>query len=114
MRMPEAYVVARRGGEVVGVAALATHDRAGLLRSVAIAPGERGRGTGIALVGDRLATAWVNGLASVYLLTTTVSAAVSPLRLCRCGPSERTTGADCVPRVCGALSVVGDLHAARA
>lgn len=72
-RFPEAYVVARRGGEVVGVAALETHDRAGLLRSVAIAPGERGRGTGIALVGDRLATAWANGLASVYLLTTTAA-----------------------------------------
>lgn len=72
-RFPEAYVVARRGGSVVGVAALETHDRAGLLRSVAVAPGERGRGTGIALVGDRLATARANGLASVYLLTTTAA-----------------------------------------
>ena len=72
-RFPEAYVVARRGGDVVGVAALETHDQAGLLRSVAVAPGERGRGTGIALVGDRLATAWANGLASVYLLTTTAA-----------------------------------------
>jgi arsenate reductase len=70
---PEAYVVGRRGGEVVGVAALETHDGAGLLRSVAVAPGERGRGTGIALVGDRLATARANGLASVYLLTTTAA-----------------------------------------
>jgi arsenate reductase len=72
-RFPEAYVVARRDGDIVGVAALETHDRTGLLRSVAVAPGERGRGTGIALVGDRLATAWANGLASVYLLTTTAA-----------------------------------------
>jgi arsenate reductase len=72
-RFPEAYVVARRGGDIVGVAALETHDHAGLLRSVAVAPGERGRGTGLALVGDRLATAWANGLASVYLLTTTAA-----------------------------------------
>ena len=72
-RFPEAYVVARRGGEVVGVAALEVHDRAGLLRSVAVAPGERGRGMGIALVGDRLAMARANGLASVYLLTTTAA-----------------------------------------
>jgi arsenate reductase len=72
-RFPEAYVVARRGGDVVGVAALETHDHAALLRSVAVAPGERGRGTGIALVGDRLATARANGLASVYLLTTTAA-----------------------------------------
>jgi protein-tyrosine-phosphatase/N-acetylglutamate synthase-like GNAT family acetyltransferase len=72
-RFPDAYVVARRGGEVVGVAALETHDRSGLLRSVAVAPGERGRGTGIALVADRLAMAWANGLSSVYLLTTTAA-----------------------------------------
>jgi amino-acid N-acetyltransferase len=43
------------------------------LRSVAVAPGERGRGTGIALVADRLAMARANGLASVYLLTTTAA-----------------------------------------
>jgi arsenate reductase len=70
---PDAYVVARRGGGIVGVAALEAHGRAGLLRSVAVAASERGRGTGIALVGDRLATAVANGLASVYLLTTTAA-----------------------------------------
>jgi arsenate reductase len=72
-RFPEAYVVARRAGQVVGVAALEVHDQAGLLRSVAVASAERGRGTGIALVGDRLATACANGLTSVYLLTTTAA-----------------------------------------
>jgi protein-tyrosine-phosphatase/N-acetylglutamate synthase-like GNAT family acetyltransferase len=72
-RYPEAYVVARRGREVVGVAALETHARSGLLRSVVVAPGERGRGTGIALVADRLAMAWAGELASVYLLTTTAA-----------------------------------------
>jgi protein-tyrosine-phosphatase/N-acetylglutamate synthase-like GNAT family acetyltransferase len=72
-RFPEAYVVARRGGEVVGVAALEPHDGTGLLRSVAVASGERGRGTGLALVADRLALARANGLASVYLLTTTAA-----------------------------------------
>ena len=72
-RFPEAYVVARRGGEVVGVAALEIHDRAGLLRSVAVAPGERGAGIGIALIADRLAMASANGITSVYLLTTTAA-----------------------------------------
>jgi len=72
-QFPDAYVVARRGAEVVGVAALEIHDRSGLLRSVAVSPGERGRGTGIALVADRLATAWDGGLAQVYLLTTTAA-----------------------------------------
>jgi len=59
--------------EVVRDAALEAHDRSGLLRTVAVAPGERGRGTGIALVADRLAMARANGLASVYLLTTTAA-----------------------------------------
>ena len=72
-RFPDAYVVARRAGQVVGVAALEVHDQAGLLRSVAVASAERGRGTGIALVGDRLATACASGLTSVYLLTTTAA-----------------------------------------
>ena len=72
-RYPEAYVVARRAGEVVGVAALEAHEQSGLLRSVAVVPGERGRGTGIALVADRLAMAWAHGLASVHLLTTTAA-----------------------------------------
>lgn len=72
-RFPEAYVVARRGDAIVGVAALEPHEQSGLLRSVAVAPDERGRGTGIALVADRLATAWANGLTSVYLLTTTAA-----------------------------------------
>jgi amino-acid N-acetyltransferase len=72
-QFPDAYVVARRGAEVVGVAALEIHDRSGLLRSVAVSPGERGRGTGIALVADRLATAYERGLAHMYLLTTTAA-----------------------------------------
>jgi arsenate reductase len=70
---PDAYAVARRGGEIVGVAALELHERTGLLRSVAVAPSERGRGTGIALVADRLATARTQGVASAYLLTTTAA-----------------------------------------
>jgi protein-tyrosine-phosphatase/N-acetylglutamate synthase-like GNAT family acetyltransferase len=68
---PDAYVVARRDGAVVGVAALEAHDASGLLRTVAVSSAERGRGTGLALTADRLAMAWANGLESVYLLTTT-------------------------------------------
>lgn len=72
-QFPEAYVVARRGGRVVGVAALETFAQVGLLRSVAVEPGERGRGTGIALVANRLVRAADQALASVYLLTTTAA-----------------------------------------
>jgi len=72
-RFPDAYTVARRDGRVVGVAALETHDRCGLLRSVAVAATERGRGTGTALIADRLAAAAGHGLEGVYLLTTTAA-----------------------------------------
>jgi protein-tyrosine-phosphatase/N-acetylglutamate synthase-like GNAT family acetyltransferase len=68
---PSAYVVARRGGAVVGVAALEIHDHVALLRTVAMQPGERGKGTGLALVADRLATAWKSHIDRVFLLTTT-------------------------------------------
>jgi protein-tyrosine-phosphatase/N-acetylglutamate synthase-like GNAT family acetyltransferase len=70
---PDAYVVARRDGAVVGVAALEAHDASALLRTVAVAAAERGRGTGLALIADRLAMASANGLESVYLLTTTAA-----------------------------------------
>jgi amino-acid N-acetyltransferase len=72
-RFPEAYAVARRDAELVGVAALEAYGRTGLLRSVAVAASERKRGTGIALVADRLAAAATQGLESVYLLTTTAA-----------------------------------------
>jgi amino-acid N-acetyltransferase len=72
-RFPEAYAVARRGDELVGVAALEAYGRTGLLRSVAVASSERQRGTGIALVADRLAAAAEQDLESVYLLTTTAA-----------------------------------------
>jgi amino-acid N-acetyltransferase len=72
-RFPEAYAVALRGDELVGVAALEAYGRTGLLRSVAVASSERKRGTGIALVADRLAAAAAKDLESVYLLTTTAA-----------------------------------------
>jgi arsenate reductase len=72
-QFPDAYVVARRADELVGVAALEVQGRVGLLRSVAVAPGERGRGTGLLLVAERLVAASLAGLTSVYLLTTTAA-----------------------------------------
>ncbi|MEO8841850.1 MAG: GNAT family N-acetyltransferase [Kofleriaceae bacterium] len=71
---PAAYVVARRGAALVGVAALEPHDGdVGLLRSVAVAASERMQGTGIALVADRLLAARTANLSRVYLLTTTAA-----------------------------------------
>ena len=68
---PSSYVVARRGGNVVGVAALEIHGDVALLRTVAMETSERGRGTGLALVADRLAAAWKGNIDRVFLLTTT-------------------------------------------
>jgi arsenate reductase len=72
-QFPAAYVVARRDRAIIGVAALETHDRVALLRSLAVAASERGRGTGLALVGRCLASARANGIGEVYLLTTTAA-----------------------------------------
>lgn len=72
-QFPAAYVVARRGGAVVGVAAIERHGAAGLLRTVAVAKTERGRGLGLALIGERLAHARATAVERVYLLTTTAA-----------------------------------------
>jgi arsenate reductase len=72
-QFPAAYALARRGGEVAGVAGLETYGSVGLLRSVAVVPTLRRSGVGRALVADRLAAARARGLTAVYLLTTTAA-----------------------------------------
>jgi amino-acid N-acetyltransferase len=68
-QFPEAYVVAREAGQVLGVAGLQHHGGFGLLRSVAVDPEHHGRGTGRMLVSERLAAAFADGVNEVYLLT---------------------------------------------
>lgn len=70
---PAAYVVVRRGDDVVGVAGLEVLGRSGLLRSVAVDEAARGHGIAHALVADRLAAARRAQLHGVYLLTTTAA-----------------------------------------
>jgi amino-acid N-acetyltransferase len=65
------FVVAERDGAIVGCAAVERYGEAGLLRSVAVTPAERGNGTGSALVSRCLEEAKRAGLRSVVLLTTT-------------------------------------------
>lgn len=72
-QFPSAYAVARREGRIVGVAGLEVHGDAGVLRSVAVAPGERGTGLGLALTAERLVAGRRAGLAAAYLLTTTAA-----------------------------------------
>jgi protein-tyrosine-phosphatase/N-acetylglutamate synthase-like GNAT family acetyltransferase len=72
-QFPDGYTVALRGDTVVGAAGLEIHGDAGVLRSVVVAPGERGTGLGVTLTADRLVAARQRGLAAVYLLTTTAA-----------------------------------------
>jgi arsenate reductase len=72
-QFPAGYVVARRDGAVVGAAGLEVHGADGVLRSVVVAPSERGGGLGVALTADRIVAARARGLDAVYLLTTTAA-----------------------------------------
>jgi amino-acid N-acetyltransferase len=58
-------------GRVIGAAGLERHGSFGLLRSVVVDPAARSRRAGAALVEAVLASAAEEGVASVYLLTTT-------------------------------------------
>jgi len=64
-------VVASDGGRVVGCAAIEPHDGAALLRSVAVAPDQRGSGVGTSLVHAIEDLARERGARSVILLTET-------------------------------------------
>ena len=63
--------VARRGGRIVGTAALELYEDGALLRSVAVDEGERGGGLGRLLTERAIGEAEARELAAVYLLTTT-------------------------------------------
>ena len=67
----DGFVVAESGGELAGVAGLERCADDALLRSVAVAEKWRGRGVGNALVTQLIANAEREGLARLYLLTTT-------------------------------------------
>jgi arsenate reductase len=81
-QFPQAYVVIRRDGALLGVAGLETHGEVGLLRSVAIHPSHRKLGLGRVLVEDRLRAAQNKKLGAVYLLTTTAPEYFRKLGFC--------------------------------
>jgi len=64
-------LVARKDGAIVACAALKTDGSDALLRSVAVAETERGRGLGIEVVGRIESQARQQGVTALYLLTTT-------------------------------------------
>lgn len=64
-------LVARSASGLVGAAALELYGRDALLRSVVVAAGWRGQGEGERLVRRAIEAAREQGVASLYLLTTT-------------------------------------------
>lgn len=64
-------VVARESDAIVGAAAVERYGEAGLLRSVVVAPGQRGTGLGRELVEAAEQLARSEGIATLYVLTET-------------------------------------------
>ena len=67
------FIVAERDERIVGCACVEPYGDAGLLRSVAVAASERGRGVGEALTACAAERAATRGMTALYLLTTTAS-----------------------------------------
>ncbi|HWV55892.1 MAG TPA: arsenic resistance N-acetyltransferase ArsN2 [Longimicrobiales bacterium] len=67
------FVVADAEGRMVGAAGIEVYGSVGLLRSVAVAEGYRGRGLGAALTDTVLRRASAEGITDAYLLTETVA-----------------------------------------
>jgi TrmH family RNA methyltransferase len=67
------FVVTEAPDGLLGCAAIETHRRRGLLRSVAVREDQRGRGVGEALVLDRIRRARALRLETLHLLTTSAA-----------------------------------------
>lgn len=67
------YLLAVVDSAVVGTAGLEVHAGAALLRSVAVAPSQQGRGIGQALIAGVYEEVRRRGIATLYLLTTTAT-----------------------------------------
>lgn len=65
------FLLAWRGGELLASAGLEVYGTTALLRSVAVAQGERGTGLGQEVVRQLLDRAYASGLKRIVLLTTT-------------------------------------------
>ena len=70
---PKGYVVAQVAGRLVGCAGVEVYGQDGLLRSLAVAAGDRKTGLGARLVANRFDAARADGLASIFAITTTAA-----------------------------------------
>lgn len=68
-RWPAFIVAAGEGGALLGAVAIERYGPHGLLRSLAVAPAQRGRGVGARLLAAVQAQARADGLATLSLLT---------------------------------------------
>jgi amino-acid N-acetyltransferase len=75
----EHFIGLGEGDELGGVVGIELHGPAGLLRSLAVAEGSRGRGFGKRLVAEIEAHAKSEGVREIYLLTTTAAPLFSTL-----------------------------------
>lgn len=72
---PIRFLIAEEAGaRLMGCVGLEVHDRAGLLRSLAVQPSLRAQGVGTALVDAVQQSAATAGIERLWLLTTTASA----------------------------------------
>lgn len=69
----DGFVVAQADGNVIGVGGLELHAPFGLLRSVAVVPGQRRRGIASAICAHLEAEAARRGVDRLYLLTETAA-----------------------------------------
>ena len=67
----DAFIVAESDGRVMGTAGVERYGPYGLLRSVAVDPSLQRQGVGRALVERLISDSEQNGIAELYLLTTT-------------------------------------------
>ncbi len=67
------FVVLESGGHIVGAVGLEGEGRSALLRSLVVAPAYRGQGWGQRLVARAETLARQDGVAELYLLTTTAA-----------------------------------------
>lgn len=103
------FVVAEVEGRIAGVAGLEVYGTDGLLRSVAVADGWRGRGLGGALTTEALVSARREGVRAVYLLTETAENYFPRhgfRRIARSEVPERVTHSVEFRELCPASSVV--------
>lgn len=105
----EQFWIGEHAGAVMGAAGMERYGDAGLLRSVAVAPGWRGSGIGRALVERVLDEGRAAGIGDMYLLTTTAEHYFSRLGFAcadrECVPAAVRTSAE-FTGACPASAVV--------